>query len=147
MIHNADVFQLFWSSNSMESDFVRHEWEYALGLRRPSFIWRVYWEEPMPRQPDRGLPPEDLATVHFQKFTPTVKYGRTRNKQRLPEIRPQWGASRWGRTPRSPARPRTRSGNAPVHPFARQPSAGGAIIWCVLALLFLPYVLFVHFSR
>jgi hypothetical protein len=38
MISEADIFQLFWSRNSMVSDFVRQEWEYALGLSRPSFI-------------------------------------------------------------------------------------------------------------
>ncbi len=68
MIHNADVFQLFWSSNSMESDFVRQEWEYALGLRRPSFIRPVYWEHPMPQQPDKGLPPSELKSIHFHRF-------------------------------------------------------------------------------
>ncbi len=68
MIFEADVFQLFWSSNSMVSDFVRHEWEYALDLGRPSFIRPVYWEEPMPEQPDRGLPPESLRKLHFFKI-------------------------------------------------------------------------------
>jgi hypothetical protein len=54
-ISEADVFQLFWSRNSMESDFVRQEWEYALGLRRPSFIRPAYWEQPMPEQPGTGV--------------------------------------------------------------------------------------------
>lgn len=39
MIRDASVFQLFWSSNSMISPFVKQEWEYALGLgRKNSFV-------------------------------------------------------------------------------------------------------------
>jgi hypothetical protein len=68
MIFEADVFQLFWSNNSIESDFVRQEWEYALSLSRSSFIRPVYWEEPMPERPDRGLPPDSLRRLHFYKF-------------------------------------------------------------------------------
>jgi TIR domain len=67
LISEADVFQLFWSRNSMVSDFVRQEWEYALGLSRTSFIRPVYWEEPIPAQPERDLPPESLRKIHFYK--------------------------------------------------------------------------------
>ena len=49
MISESDVFQLFWSKNSMASDFVRQEWEFALGLNRPNFIRPVYWEDQCPR--------------------------------------------------------------------------------------------------
>jgi len=66
MIREANIFQLFWSWNSVESAFVRQEWEYALALRRPGFVRGVYWEEPMPEVPDRGLPPEELKRLHFQ---------------------------------------------------------------------------------
>ena len=38
LIDEADVFQLFWSSNSMLSPYVRREWEYAISLARPYFI-------------------------------------------------------------------------------------------------------------
>ena len=38
MIRQADIFQLFWSSHSMRSDFVRKEWEYALRLGREHFV-------------------------------------------------------------------------------------------------------------
>ena len=68
MISEADVFQLFWSSNSMISDFVGQEWEYALTLSRPSFIRPVYWEEPMPERPEKDLPPEALKRLHFHRF-------------------------------------------------------------------------------
>ncbi len=64
-VAQADVFQLFWSSNSMYSSDVRREWEYALSLERPSFVRPVYWEDPMPA--DAGLPPPTLASVPFQR--------------------------------------------------------------------------------
>ena len=44
MIREANVFQLFWSTNSMTSVFVKQEWEYALKLNREKFIRPVYWE-------------------------------------------------------------------------------------------------------
>jgi hypothetical protein len=74
MISEADVFQLFWSTNSMDSDFVRQEWEYALGLSRPSFVRPVYWEEPMPERTDRGLPPESLRKIHFAKINRSTEH-------------------------------------------------------------------------
>ena len=75
MIRDASVFQLFWSSNSMPSKFVKQEWEYALRLGRPKFIRPVYWEEPMPEsKPD--LPPEALKRLHFHKL-PTHERRRT----------------------------------------------------------------------
>ncbi|HEY0430521.1 MAG TPA: toll/interleukin-1 receptor domain-containing protein, partial [Pyrinomonadaceae bacterium] len=70
LIKNASVFQLFWSSNSMTSEFVKQEWEYALALNREKFIRPVYWEDPRPeKKPD--LPPPDLDRLEFYKF-PTV---------------------------------------------------------------------------
>ncbi len=66
MIEQADVFQLFWSSASMHSKFVRQEWEHALSLDRPSFVRPLYWEVPMPTAP--GLPPERLSQIHFQRL-------------------------------------------------------------------------------
>jgi hypothetical protein len=68
MIREADLFQLFWSTNSMGSRFVRQEWEYALGLGRPHFVRPVYWEDPMPDDPDQDLPPEELLRLHFQRL-------------------------------------------------------------------------------
>jgi hypothetical protein len=66
LIEEADVFQLFWSSNSMHSPFVRREWECALSLRRPNFIRPCYWQTPLPACPEKNLPPEELRRVHFQ---------------------------------------------------------------------------------
>ena len=62
LIAKADVFQLFWSSNSANSRFVEEEWRFAAGLRRPYFIRPTYWEDPIPD------PPGELAAIHFQKL-------------------------------------------------------------------------------
>jgi hypothetical protein len=67
MIDQADVFQLFWSHNSMESAYVRQEWERALKRGREGFIRPVWWEDTFPqRLPD--LPPPELAGLHFQRI-------------------------------------------------------------------------------
>jgi serine/threonine protein kinase len=68
LIDEADVFQLFWSTHSMASTFVRREWEYALSLNRESFIRPTYWEEPLPESPDHSLPPEVLRRLHFHQI-------------------------------------------------------------------------------
>ena len=66
LIDQADIFQLFWSRNSMHSEFVRQEWEYALSLRRPEFVRPTFWETPLPELPEKGMPPEHLRRLHFQ---------------------------------------------------------------------------------
>jgi hypothetical protein len=68
LIAQADIFQLFWSSNSMQSPFVQREWEYALGLGRPHFIRPTYWEDPLPESPNHALPPEELRKLHFHRI-------------------------------------------------------------------------------
>jgi hypothetical protein len=68
LIDDADVFQLFWSWRSIDSPFVRQEWEHALQLGRPGFIRPVYWEDPIPRRPEHDLPPAALSQLHFQKL-------------------------------------------------------------------------------
>ncbi len=69
-ISEADVFQLFWSHNSMRSKFVEQEWRYALSLLRDGFIRPTYWEDPMPEAD--GLPPEELGELHFHPFDRAV---------------------------------------------------------------------------
>jgi hypothetical protein len=69
LIREADVFQLFWSSRSMRSPFVRQEWQYALSLARPNFVRPTYWEQPLPSSPAEGLPPSELAALHFQSIS------------------------------------------------------------------------------
>jgi TIR domain len=58
-IEQADSFQLFWSKHAKVSKNVRHEWRYALKLKREHFIKPVYWNEPMPK------PPKELGHIHF----------------------------------------------------------------------------------
>ena len=67
-IRAADVFQLFWSRNSMRSPWVRQEWEYALSLGRAHFVRPTYWESPMPEAPERDLPPAPLRALHFHRL-------------------------------------------------------------------------------
>jgi type VI secretion system protein ImpC len=68
MIEAADIFQLFWSWRSLDSPFVKTEWERALALGRPGFVRPVYWETPFPERPDRNLPPPALRRLHFQRI-------------------------------------------------------------------------------
>jgi hypothetical protein len=68
LIDSADAFQLFWSTNSMRSEYCRREWEYALALPRQHFVYPVYWEDPLPRAPELGLPSEELNRLHFARI-------------------------------------------------------------------------------
>lgn len=72
MIREANAFQLFWSTNSMGSEFVRQEYQYALTLAREDFILPVYWETPFPEKPEDGLPPEELRRLHFEKLAKSI---------------------------------------------------------------------------
>ncbi len=69
LIAEADVFQLFWSSNSMRSRYCREEWEHALALGRPFFVRPFYWEDPRPEDPASGLPPAALDALEFVKVS------------------------------------------------------------------------------
>ena len=69
LIEDADVFQLFWSSNSMGSPHCRDEWDHALALQRPLFIRPIYWEDPLPEDQGQGLPPAGLRALHFVKVS------------------------------------------------------------------------------
>lgn len=80
LIREADIFQLFWSSNSMYSTFVKDEWEYALSLNRRNFIRPTFWEEPMPRAPEKGLPPDALSRLEFYQI-PLADTGQFFNVQ------------------------------------------------------------------
>ena len=72
LIDEADMFQLFWSHNSMRSPHCRDEWEHALALRRDTFIRPVYWEDPLPEDPAQQLPPARLRELHFVKVPPVL---------------------------------------------------------------------------
>jgi type II secretory pathway pseudopilin PulG len=66
LIRSADVFQLFWSWNSLQSQFVRREWEFALRSGRRSFVRPVYWQVPFPETED--LPPPSLRRLGFHQL-------------------------------------------------------------------------------
>lgn len=65
LIFKAHVFQLFWSSNAMNSPHVHREYEYALSLNREKFIRPTYWEKPFPEDRDNGKPPQSLLDLNF----------------------------------------------------------------------------------
>jgi hypothetical protein len=69
LIAEADVFQLFWSSNSMRSAYCQEEWEHALSLGRPLFVRPFYWEDPRPEDRASGLPPVALDALEFVKVS------------------------------------------------------------------------------
>jgi len=57
-IDTVDIFQLFWSEHSSQSEYVQHEWDYAMTFRCKEdecrdFIRPVYWKKPMPDPPER----------------------------------------------------------------------------------------------
>jgi len=68
-IDQSNIFQLFWSENSAQSENVHNEWEYALKHKCPEtrcvgFIRPVCWNEPI-----KPSPPEELAHLNF-KYVP-----------------------------------------------------------------------------
>ncbi len=72
-IDEADAFQLFWSRNAMASPNVLDECNYALSLKKPNFIYPTRWEEPFPRDTEKGLPPPELEERHFHRFNAPSK--------------------------------------------------------------------------
>jgi hypothetical protein len=69
MISEANAFQLFWSTNSMYSKFVREEYQYALSLHRQHFVLPVYWETPFPEKTEENLPPDELRRLQFENLS------------------------------------------------------------------------------
>jgi hypothetical protein len=85
MIDEADVFQLFWSSNSIRSPFVRREWEHALTIAKSNFVRPLYWESPLPERD--GLPPPELKARHFASVAVTGAAGPDEIGRRVEEER------------------------------------------------------------
>ena len=56
------MFQLCWSANAKQSQYVTDEWRFALGLQRPNFIRPCCWEDPIPE------PPPELQRLHFARL-------------------------------------------------------------------------------
>jgi len=85
LIRGADMFQLFWSSNSMRSPETVDEIKYAASLGRPGFILPTYWEEPLPRNPAENLPPPEIERLQFHRIypgaiTPAAAAGKNKSK-------------------------------------------------------------------
>ena len=72
LIDDADVFQLFWSSNALQSHYVLAECRHALALRREGFIRPVYWQDPLPEDPTQDLPPTPIRRLHFSRLAATA---------------------------------------------------------------------------
>jgi hypothetical protein len=122
LIEEADVFQLFWSSNSMRSPHCRTEWEHALALRRPTFVRPLYWEDPFPEAPDLGMPPAQLRSLHFAHLPVTVPSSVPAPRQRgaKPSAPPAWPSE-------PPARPSARPASASEPPAsASEPPASAS---------------------
>ena len=67
-IEDADVFQLFWSSNALRSREVLAECRHAISLQREGFIRPVYWQDPLPEDPQNDLPPTPIRRLHFSRL-------------------------------------------------------------------------------
>lgn len=66
-IQTADVFQLFWSSQAAESQYVEDEWRHALterAKRNDPYFLRPVYRTPKPQQPI----PDDQNGVHFARL-------------------------------------------------------------------------------
>ncbi len=80
-IDEADVFQLFWSEHSANSEYCQYEWEYALEYRCPqnqceAFVRPVYWKHPMPTLP------KSLSHLNFKyvSFSSIVEMDEAEDK-------------------------------------------------------------------
>jgi hypothetical protein len=151
LIREADVFQLFWSTNSMRSPFVRQEWEFAVELQHRSekdayFVRPTYWQEPLPADSASDLPPASLRQLHFQRL------GAVRETPPPPSApaeipsgnRPGASAPMSGRPAASPPRARLEAPPLPpprpawslVVPALLALLVGGAgLVWVVLRVL------------
>ena len=104
LIEHVDTFQLFWSSNALQSPYVLEECRHALSLGREGFIQPVYWEEPLLLDPDRDAPPPAITRLHFSKLA-----GPERRSAPLPP-------------PPPPAPPATATGRAAPPPAPPAPA-------------------------
>jgi hypothetical protein len=140
LIDDADLFQLFWSSNAMRSEPVLREVEHALSLHREGFIRPVRWEEPLPTDEQRGLPPAEVLELHFS-WLPNLS--RVPPSGRPPENLPDLDSTVAGPplTPADPVAPGARLPMGPPHGPPRS-SSGSSMIALVLGIvgIFVPVV-------
>jgi hypothetical protein len=118
LIAEADVFQLFWSSNSMRSPYCQEEWEHALSLRRPLFVRPFYWEDPRPEDRASGLPPVALDALEFVKVSLHAEPKGTS----APPGSPRPGGSGWT----APPAPSPGGSATGAYPGGAAPAPGGA---------------------
>jgi actin-like ATPase involved in cell morphogenesis len=122
LIEESDIFQLFWSHNAMESDHVRREWKHALQLGREGFIRPVYWQEPLPADPRRRLPPKKLRELHWSKLDTHDNYVPPTPTSRV-EAPPAWRVE-------APPVPRSPSASSTSPPIVVAPDRpAGADTW------------------
>jgi serine/threonine protein kinase len=145
LIEDADVFQLFWSKNSIGSPYVEQEWRHALGLGRPNFVRPVYWEDPLPEDPERGLPTAELRKLHFhllgEEDDGRAREGTRGGKGGLPVARlpPKPASEPGGAGPRPSPAPEAPSGEF-TFSGGRSPGRGwvaaaGVVLVACLALV------------
>ena len=85
LIKDADVFQLFWSWNAIDSPYVGQEWVYALSLKRRSFVRPVVLDRAFPgaRGNTAGIPAgtplrtDSSSTDHSFQQVRSSKLGQT----------------------------------------------------------------------
>jgi hypothetical protein len=148
LIGEADVFQLFWSSNSMRSPFCRQEWERALALRRSSFIRPLYWEDPFPEDSALGLPPKDLRDLHFARVLVAAPREPTRDGLGSKELPDEYWRSRAPEPLSLPspapvpmsAPPNTRNARSQPRWIGTRVPVGLTAVLVLLAVLVLVYV-------
>jgi len=69
MIIRSDVFQLYWSKNSADSEWVQKEWQFALELdaiKSQRFIRPLAWSDPFPKLPAQ------LSRLQVGKLDPSA---------------------------------------------------------------------------
>ena len=86
LIQESDSFQLFWSTNSMHSPFVRREWEFALSLMRADFVRPLFWQQPLPADPAHNLPPPELQQLGFSKLPTQSSAAQVARTQQVSEL-------------------------------------------------------------
>jgi serine/threonine protein kinase len=137
LIGAADVFQLFWSSNSMRSPFVRREWEHALTVDRANFVRPLYWESPLPERD--GLPPPALKARHFASVAvagvSTTDERELRLDLDLDEVTVVVPRASASRAPRVPTAPRIDHPANMPSPAARRHTLMALMIMAILLSL------------
>ena len=77
-VPKKDVFYLFWSVSSAQSEWVDKEWRLALKKRGLEYINPVPIDEP-----EYAPPPKELDSLHFNDvYLPYIKYEKLKKKKK-----------------------------------------------------------------